>query len=413
MMTTTSKREYVGKVRWRYQGAGRVYKGKILDEFCATLGYERKWAIRLLNRAENFKGRKRPGPVRKYKGKEFSAALRGIWLASGQLCGKRLKAALPLWVEHYEQSLNRQERELLLAASAATLDRLLMPLRVREGKINRGGTKPGSLLKTQIPIRTEHWDVTGPGYVEADTVAHCGNSLEGDFIWSVVLTDIHTGWTAQRAVWNKGAAGVREAIGQIEASLPFALLGFDSDNGSEFLNNALRDHFLGRKVGFTRSRPYHKNDNAHVEQKNWTHARQLLGYGRLDDPALLEPINRLYAGAWQQLQNHYCPSMKLLRKHREGARYCRKHDEAQTPLQRLLNCAELPLQRKEKLQKLQGQLNPFVLSRQVEAQLKKIAQIQRRQSSACAPVARSLRSQAPCACPDDALSCLHGVKDDS
>jgi hypothetical protein len=159
------------------------------------------------------------------------------------------------------------------------------------------------LLKTQIPIRTDNWDITRPGFLEADTVAHCGGRLEGDFIWSVTYCDILSGWTCNRAVWNKGAHGIVEATRSVEASLPFELLGFDTDNGSEFLNWHLLRYFQERKkaVGFTRSRPYKKNDNGHVEQKNWTHVRQLLGYERLEDPALVGAINDLYRECWEPL----------------------------------------------------------------------------------------------------------------
>ena len=213
-------------------------------------------------------------------------------------------------------------RQDLLTISAATLDRRLKPLRVSHPK-GLGGTKPGALLKTQIPIRTHHWDETLPGFVEADTVAHCGNSLAGDFVWSLTLTDIVTGWTECRATWNKGATGVLEQIQAIEALLPFPLRGFDCDNGSEFLNHHLVRYF-GNHPGqpaFTRSRPYRKNDNAHVEQKNWTHARHLFGYDRLDQPELMALMNHVYSDLWCPLQNHFCPSLKLKSKHRDGAKY--------------------------------------------------------------------------------------------
>jgi hypothetical protein len=317
------------------------------------------------------------------------------------MCGKRLKEALPLWMPHYRGGLSPEARALLLAASAATLDRLLAPARARYGRRGLGGTKPGALLKTQIPIRTDNWDVSGPGYMEADTVAHCGTSLAGDFIWSVVLTDIHSGWTCQRAVWNKGSAGVIEAIADMEKKLPFALLGFDCDNGSEFLNHHLLAYFAQRPrpVGFTRSRPYHKNDNAHVEQKNWTHARQLLGYERLAQPELVEPINALYGQEWELLQNFFSPSMKLKKKQRIGARQVRHHDKAQTPLARLLESPALDAARRNELEILYAKLDPFKLSQKVERKLGKIWQEVRRPSLASTPVAL----RAPCVAASENL----------
>jgi hypothetical protein len=205
-------------------------------------------------------------------------------------------------------------------------------------------------------------------------VAHCGGSLEGDFVWSVTYTDIHSGWTANRAVWNKGAHGIAEATRAIESALPFELLGFDTDNGSEFLNWHLLRHFQDqpKAVGFTRSRPYHKNDNGHVEQKNWTHVRQLLGYDRLDDPELVAPINALYRDCWEPLHNHFLPSAKLEQKSRDGAKIKRRHDKPLTPCQRLLASPEVSGAAKRRLQAERAVLNPFELHRRLEEGLRGI-----------------------------------------
>jgi hypothetical protein len=260
-----------------------------------------------------------------------------------------------------------------LTISAATLDRLLKPLRVGHPK-GLAGTKPGSLLRTQIPIRTHHWDETLPGFVEADTVAHCGNSLAGDFVWSLTLTDIVTGWTECRATWNKGATGVLAQLQAIEALLPFPLRGFDCDNGSEFLNHHLVRYFSNHpgKPVFTRSRPYQKNDNAHVEQKNWTHARQLFGYDRLAHPELVTLMNEVYSTLWCPLQNHFCPSLKLKEKHRNGARYVRKYHPPQTPYQRLMLHPDIPDNNKTALWQQHDALNPFTIKAAIEQKLKTI-----------------------------------------
>jgi hypothetical protein len=236
------------------------------------------------------------------------------------------------------------------------------------------------LIKSQIPIRTDHWDVSGAGFVEADTVAHCGGSLAGDFVWSVTLTDIYSGWTELRAVWNKGEHGVVGAIGDIEGVLPFELLGFDCDNGSEFLNWHLVKHFSeGRRkvVGFTRSRPYHKNDNAHVEQKNWTHARQLVGYERLDDPRCVAALCAVYE-VWCKLHNFFRPCFKLLEKTRVGSRYRKKYDTPKTPAQRLLDWKQLPPEKRRWIKEQMAQLDPFELQEQIEKRLKVLFELNRK-----------------------------------
>lgn len=374
-MSGNSKREYLEKIQWRYHRCKKRAKGRILDEFCKVCGYHRKYALRLLRRGKS-KRLKRTGPKPRYGPGEV-ALLRTIWLATDQMCSKRLKAALPLWLPYYEEcqgDVGVEVRTRMLELSAATMDRLLAPIRVKYRGKGLSGTKPGSLLKSQIPIRTDNWDIKVPGFMEADTVAHCGTSLSGDFIWSLVFTDIASGWTQQRAVWNKGADGVMAQVKDIEAKLPFELLGFDCDNGSEFLNHHLWSYFVDRKkpVPFTRSRPYKKNDNAHVEQKNWTHVRQLLGYERFEKPQVLERLNDLYTNEWQAYQNFFCPSVKLVQKKRVGSKYKRRYDKPQTPYQRLLTFeAVLPSQRQQ-LAKTFGELNPFKLKKIIERKLKAI-----------------------------------------
>lgn len=374
-MSGNSKKEYLERIRWRYRRSGKARKGRILDEFCEVCGYERKYGIKLLNQRKARRLR-RPGPKR-YYGKMEIAVLRQIWLAADQMCSKRLKAALPLWLPYYEGShgeLGLETRSKILKLSASTIDRLLAPIRVRYRGKGLGGTKPGSLLKIQIPIRTDNWDIQVPGFMEADTVAHCGTSLSGDFVWSLVFTDIATGWTQQRAVWNKGSQGVIAQVQDIERKLPFELLGFDCDNGSEFLNHHLWSYFVDRKkpVQFTRSRPYKKNDNAHVEQKNWTHVRQLLGYDRFDKPQVVDLINDLYANEWQAYQNFFCPSVKLLEKKRIGSKYKRRYDKAQTPYQRLMASKALDELQRQTLGQTFSTLNPFKLKITIERKLKAI-----------------------------------------
>jgi len=374
-MGTDSKREYLEAIRARYHRVGRRFRSRILDEFCQVCGYHRKYAIRLLNAAPRPKRRRR-GRRRVYDDAAV-AILKSIWLASDQLCAPRLHAALPIWLPHYQRhhgpllpTLQRQ----LLAMSPSTINRLLRPCRAQHPRRGRSGTKPGSLLKHQIPIRTAHEDLTQPGYLEADTVAHCGDRLEGSFIWSLTVTDVHTQWTENRAVWNKGATEVVARIREIEAELPFPIRGFDVDNGSEFLNRFLWRYFFDRPepVGFCRARPYHKDDQAHVEQKNWTHVRQLLGYDRLEDPALVALINDLYRNAWDPYHNFFRPSMKLQHKHRIRARTVKRHDRPRTPYQRLLDCPNIAADRKQRLREQFAALDPFQLKKNIEQKLRLI-----------------------------------------
>ena len=310
-------------------------------------------------------------------GAEVEKVFWRIWKVAEQPCGKRLAAMRELWLPYYEGRYGKLEAEFkqkILSISAAQIDRLLAPRKVRSAGKGRCGTKPGGLLKNHIPIRTDNWDICRAGYLEADTVAHCGESLEGDFIWSVTYTDIFSGWTSNRAVWNKGATGIVAATREVESHLPFKILGFDCDNGSEFLNWHLVGYFQDRpqRVGFTRSRPYHKNDNGHVEQKNWTHVRELFGYERFENPQMVESMNVLYREVWEPLHNFFLPSAKLISKDRQGAKIKRRHDQAQTPCDRLLACSEVTAQEKSKLKEQRAKLDPFQLHERLEEELRRI-----------------------------------------
>ena len=376
-MGKNERQAYLKAIRLRYRRAGKKAKAAILDEFCAVCGYHRKYAIRLLNRRGKPAKPRQPGRKPVYPSKELLIVLKRLWFATDQMCSKKLKAAIPLWLPSYETAhevLPPETRDKLISISAATIDRVLKPIRVKHSRKGLGGTKPGSLLKNQIPIRTHNWDITQPGFMEADTVAHCGNSLAGDFIWSLTMTDIHTTWTENRAIWNKGATGVLEQIRDIEARLPFTLKGFDCDNGSEFLNYHLLRYFTDhpRQIAFTRTRPYKKNDNAHVAQKNWTHVRQLFGYDRLEDKQLLSLMNDLYIHEWSQYQNHFCPSMKLLEKKRINSKYRKKYDHPKTPYQRVLESDQVSQETREQLESLHQSLNPFILKQNIEKKLRMI-----------------------------------------
>jgi len=371
-MGNKSKKEYLLAIWDRYQRVGRRFKSKILDEFCSVCGYARKYAIALLSRKPRQR-RKRPGPRRRYDA-DVLEPLKFLWLKSEQMCSKRLKAALPLWLPFYEQkhgALTDAVRKKLLRISPATIDRLLTKTRARYPGKGLCGTRPGRLLKVQIPIRTDNRDIDRPGFLEADTVAHGGTSMAGSFIWSITFTDIFSQWTENRAVWNKGSTDVLREVKDLEATLAFELQGFDVDNGSEFLTFHLWRYLLDRPqpISMTRSRAYRKNDQAHVEQKNWTHVRQLLGYQRLEQPELIPLINDLYR-TWGLFHNFFCPTLKLRSKARKGSKTLRKYFKPQTPFQRLLDSAHITQEQKDKLRAQHEQLNPFDRKEQIEQKLK-------------------------------------------
>ena len=375
-MSKELKTDWLPKLQVRYSRRNREGKSRMLDELCEDYEYERKYAIKLLcGGLPPSSGRVHPGPEPQYE--LIEPVVRQVWRTAEQPCGKRLVPILRQWLPYYERrfgQLSGRQRQLVRQVSAATLDRLLAAARAEHSGRGRCGTKPGSLLRSEIPIRTGTWDLSRPGYLEADSVAHCGGSLAGSFIWSLTYTDILSGWTEGGAVWNKGASGVLATTRQVEERLPFALLGFDSDNGGEFLNHHLWSYMREREVAveFTRSRPYHSDDNAHVEQKNWTWARHLLGYGRLEDPELVEPISALYREVWAPWQNFFLPCLKLEQKWREGSHWRRRYETPKTAYDRLCAPAILALKPRRQLRERYASLDPFALKDELEKKLKQI-----------------------------------------
>lgn len=387
MMSPQARWEYMTTVYERYRKAeGRAVKGHILDEFCRTYKCHRKHALRLLNSPPPGEQRPARKPRRsQYDTGRILGILAAVWKASGCLCGQRLVHALPIWMPAMRArfKLRQSEESLLLAMSAATIDRRLKPKKDHLRKRIYGTTRPGALLKHHIPIKTDSWDVTKPGYTEVDLVAHCGDNNEGDFANTLDMTDIHTAWVERRCVLGKNQAGVMRAIDDIRRVLPFDLLGIDSDNGSEFINNHLLKYCREEpKLQFTRGRPYKKDDNAHVEQKNWTHVRKLLGYGRFDTRTALAAINDLYRNELRWFQNFFQPSIKLIRKVRVGSKLKRKYDIPKTPFERVaVSGAAIP-ERLAQLRELRNRLDPFALSETIE---RKLARIWRMRSKAPKP----------------------------
>jgi hypothetical protein len=375
-MSKETKEEVLARLRRRYTTAGAEHKAKLLDQAVELLGYHRKAAIRALRpaRPKEVKVNVVLGRPKTYHPESLLPILKPIWFSAFQPCGSRLHALLPEWLPAYEadhRRINADLRQSLLAASARTLDRLLAPLRVNLAR--RGGTRPGSLLRQSIPIRGT-WTEEGPGWLEMDTVALCGGALDDLHLWMLDAVDIRTDWTELRALENRGQACTLEQIAHLERSLPFALLGLDSDNGGEFINHHLVAYLKQRPqpVLFTRGRPYKKNDNARVEQRNWTHVRQQFGYERYDNPAVASLMNSLCAGALGQLLNHFLPTHLLQGKRRKGQRTVRVYGPALTPYARVLAASEVTPAKKGELRQLHAQLNPFALAREAERQKKAI-----------------------------------------
>ena len=380
MMSQKSKRELLEVVRPRYLKVNKVEKQKILDEFTSATGYHRKYAIRVLkNQVPKHHNRKTTSYKAIYRG-EVVQALEQIWEIYGRICSKRLQPYLPEAIKVLERcqeiELSKDTKDLLLKISSASIDRCLHPIRIKSPH-GLGTTKPGSLLKKLIAVRTfTEWDEERPGFMEIDLVAHCGNTTEGQFLNTLTCTDICTGWIDVTALPRRSQQAVCDAISLLRQRLPFPLLGIDSDNGSEFINDLLYRYCLDEQITFTRSRPYKKNDQAHVEQKNWSVVRHTVGYDRWEteqERALLENIYddlRLYI-------NFFQPSFKLIAKERIGNQTIKRYDTAKTPYQRLLERQDIPLETKARLMNLYLQLNPAELRRSIDQKTAKLWKISR------------------------------------
>jgi hypothetical protein len=373
-MSRQSKWDYLKAIYFRYQKASKPLRSRILDEFCQVCGYNRKYAIRLLSGPAPQKTKTNPKTRRPTYGAKMISALAVIWEAAGYPCSARIKALLPLWLPWAVKrlALSAQTQEQLLSISPATIDRRLKPKKRQLKKRLYGRTKPGTLLKHHIPIKTDSWNVKTPGFTETDLVSHSGNSASGEFIHSLNVTDIHSTWVETRAVMGKSQIGVLNAMKDIQQALPFKLLGIDSDNGSEFINYHLKTFCDENKIQFTRGRPYKKDDNAHIEQKNWTHVRKIFGYERYDSRLAVEAMNDLYRNELRIFQNLFLPSMKLLVKTRLGSKLKRRYDKPKTPLERLFNCPQVDPLKIQELKNLRNRIDPFALAKQIEQKLERI-----------------------------------------
>lgn len=365
-MDQHSRSELIASYRKRYRKSTKKEKGQIINAIIDATGYCRKYVIRALNRDVSVP--KKITRTRTSRYDHLFKTLRRIWAASNFLCGKRLKPFLPVLLKslkhHKEIKLPREDEALLLAMSASTIDRILAPARKRIAIKGRGTTKPGTLLKHQIPIRTfADWNEDKPGFMEVDLVAHT-DTARGEYVNTLNMTDIATGWTVSTAFMGRSERFCVAAIEEVKPLLPFAILGIDSDNGSEFINSHLMRYCVREHITFTRARPSKKNDSAHIEQKNWDVVRKMIGYGKFDNYEQLDIIKRIES-LLAFYQNYFQPSQKLVSKTRIGAKVRKKYDTAQTPAQRLLARKDTPKNTKKQLRDTVRQLNPAALLRDI------------------------------------------------
>lgn len=366
-MTRGGMKEYLDAIRPRYRSAGRREKGRILDEAVCVTGQHRKALIRSLRSQPSVASQGKTGRPKRY-GLEAATALKVLWEASDRVCAKRLQPFLPELLAVLEPAVKEQ----VCAMSPATIDRLLRPHRRPEFRRPFATTKPGSLLKAAIPIRTfTEWNEHRPGFLEIDLVAHCGASTDGQYLNTLSAVDIATGWVTCRGVMGKGQQRVGGAVHHIGRNLPFPLLGIDSDNGSEFINHHLYAYCQQQGITFTRARPYRKNDNAHIEQKNWSVVRRLIGYERYQSQEALAQLNRLYPLV-ERYVNLFQPVMQLQEKHLQGARVRKVYDVPRTPYRRLLEQGVLSPDQQLSLERVYQQTNPVKLLRDINKELERL-----------------------------------------
>jgi len=375
MMSQRSKKEVLERIRARYLKASKAEKQIILDELTATTGYNRKYAIRVLRHPRRSKGLKKAGRKRRYTG-ETIQILEQLWEMGGRLCSKRLHPFLPEWIRKLEEcgeiSLTHEVKAQLLSMSRSTIDRRLQPARIKEKRRGLSSTKPGTLLKRQIPVRIyTPWDEQQPGFLEIDLVAHCGETTAGNYLNTLTATDLATGWTECLALPNKTQTATFLAIKNLQERLPFPLLGLDSDNGSEFINDMLYRFCLDQQITFTRCRPYRKNDQAHVEQKNWSVVRHTVGYDRFETQAELDLLSSIYADL-RLFVNFFQPVEKLISSTTINGVKHKQYDQAKTPYQRVLEDPRVDEKYKTQLRILYNSLNPVTIR---EALIEKTARM--------------------------------------
>jgi len=383
------------KSRTEYQRAGKKRKGEILDSICQAIGLSRDRAARLLRQRSHRKmscKQECRGRKPQYHEEAVRKQLECLWVMIDYVCGKRMAAGIPTLIDalrrHGEADETHWVFQKILAMSPATIDRVLKQIREKTELRGRSTTKPGSMRKIDIPIRLgNEWDENMPGYVEVDLVAHCGETAAGEYVNTLVMTDIFSGWTESEAVINKAQKHVFQGIKNIRQRLPFPLLGIDSDNGSEFINAELNRYCISEKIKFTRSRPYRKNDNCHIEQKNYTVVRKQLGYCRFEGQEITDLQNAFYLN-YRLLCNFFLPSVKLISKTRINSRVIKKYDMPLSPYQRLMACDSLSDNQKRHLSDMFYKLNPITIKRDIialQGRIREMALLAKERSSRLSP----------------------------
>ena len=374
IMTLDFKSTYTTAIRERYFRSKKSEKSAILDEFCEVTGFHRKHAIRILSTGHKttrkLSGRKR------YYSDESIVHLKKLWHVMGRICSKKMVAAFPVWLNFYQaQGFNFKVRSELLAMSYSTIDRYLKAYKTQFARRKRTGTVKAKRFMNVIPIKKFDEKNIGPGHLQADTVAHCGSSLSGQFIWTLTVTDEYSGWTENRASLGKDACGILTAICQATWKYPMDIKSFNTDSGTEFINHKLQEYLDSRGILFTRSRPYRKNDNCYVEQKNFTHVREIFGYKRYDKEELVQAMNQIYADYFNVLNNFFVPQLKCVEVTRIGSKYRRKYDKPKTPYQRLLESSQVSNFQKDQLIKKYKSLNPIQLKKDINNLMKRFKKI--------------------------------------
>jgi hypothetical protein len=369
-------RKALKEAMWkRYRKAPKTLKTQILNELCAMTGYHRQYAIAQLNQMEDAEPLPKHARTRKRRyPKDVLAVIEAIWEEAGYPWSVRLKSILELWMPWIRRrhALTSLQETKILSIGARTIDRYLSPKKRDLKKRLYGRTKPGTLLRHQIPIKCESWDEVAAGHLELDTVSHSGENASGTFAYTLNLTDIASTWVETRCVLGKGEGAILEAFRLMQASLPFPVFSIDSDNGGEFINFHLYEYCRRERIGFTRSRPYKKDDNAHIEQKNWTHVRKIIGWDRFDTPEAVLAMNDLYTQELRLYMNLFQPSVKLKERVRKGSRRIKRYDLPLTALDRLLLMPDIDRKKLEPLVQLRARLDPFSLAAAIRRKLDRI-----------------------------------------
>ncbi len=374
-MSYQAVKEYLAVIQDGYKKSPKHEKTRILTEASRITGLSRKHVVRMLSLPPlKLLRKKSSGRPKKYPVKDLLPHIQFLWNQMERISARRMKEAYSDWLHLYlNPEFTQPLRFMVDQMSISTLERILRQIRGNE-KISKGlsTTKcPARFMKNKIPLNTFDQKIEKPGFMQSDTVAHCGNTTAGQYISSVTLTDIYSAWTENRAIYTKQGHEVRKCFSALRTEIPFEILAINTDSGSEFLNTPVLN-FMNegeRKIIFTRSRPYQKNDNCYVEQKNFTHVRELFGYERFEDKELVDLMNEIYRDYWNPLQNFFIPTFKLKEKMRIGSKIVKKYGRPETPYNRLMNSSHLTSEQKEKLKTQKKALNPFVLKTEMEAKL--------------------------------------------